>query len=137
MEWCNCDVENKSCPCPTHERPCKNCKGTGDADHGHYAPGICSRCGGSGIEPPAKTADNSATGFCPECGVRIPIKFDVPSGRWLCGPCAGRAPGSIQELENAMCRANEAAEAAERAYRAACDAAERGRLARHRAEVAP
>jgi hypothetical protein len=98
LELCNCDTENKSCPCPTHERPCRNCKGTGDADHGHYAPGICSRCGGSGIEPPfarvvidRPARANSADGFCPECGTRIKLHFDVRSGRWLCGPCYGRA----------------------------------------------
>lgn len=30
---------------------CRNCRGTGEADHGHYAPGVCSRCKGTGIEP--------------------------------------------------------------------------------------
>ena len=30
---------------------CRNCKGTGEADHGHYAPGTCSRCRGTGLEP--------------------------------------------------------------------------------------
>lgn len=61
-------------------RRCRNCGGTGEADPGHYAPGTCSRCHGTGDEPappeppypwcmhPAKCIER---GYCPRnpsCG---------------------------------------------------------------------